>query len=294
MVLELGRLGEEPGGEAAAEEAAEEDAEEERLEALAERARRGELGVEDLSEEEARRFHAELASGSLGRALGAWEPWWQRAAVVELDAPDGGRAGRAPRAHLCCARARSVSPLVAFTVLEALYAYAHAMRAFNGDWAWDPLQVASHLLHIAKAVATQRVYQTVSECFHAVRSAASALPGGGYGVAFDVLCLHDVSKLLIRQGDSLVRALLEAAEILSKARELALHEHNSSKALNGLLRSAKKLDFLAAFADHHEDILAPVAAEVQSVVKAHEGYLDSMQPSKDCREHDGIALPLLD
>lgn len=298
MVLQLSRLDDEGGAGALEEEADSEgeDPEEDRLEALVEKAQRGELCVEDLSEEEARRFHAELKSGSLGRTLGAWEPWWQRAAVTELDALDDGDAfaARAPVAHVCCTASRSVSPLVAVTVLEALYAYAHAMRAFNGDWSWDALQVASHLLHLARAVSTQRVYQTAGECLHAARRAASSLPGGGFGASFDQLCLGDAARLLTRRGGTLVRALLEAAAIVSKARELALGDGACSKATGGLLRSAKKLEFLASFAEHHEDACLSLAPEVQALVEVSAGNLESIKQGKQCREHDGIALPLLD
>ncbi|CAJ1392825.1 unnamed protein product [Effrenium voratum] len=55
---------------------------------LAELAERGELCMENLSEEEARSFFAELKKGELGRALGAWEPWWQRVAAIDLSSLD--------------------------------------------------------------------------------------------------------------------------------------------------------------------------------------------------------------
>lgn len=294
MVFELSHLGQEGGAEEA-EGSSDEDSDEDRLEALAKKAERGELGVEDLTEEEARLFHAQLQSGSLGRALGAWEPWWQRAAVVELDAlDDNAPAARAPTLHICCTPSRSASPLVAITVLEALYAYAHSMRAFNGDWSWDPLQVASHFLHLAKAVSTQGVHQTVGECLHSAQRAASSLPGGGFGASFDQLCLSDVLRLVTRQGDSLVRALLEAAAIVHEARALAASDGAPTKAIGGFLRSAKKLEFLASYAEHHEDACESLAAEVQAFVNASAGSLDLTRQGKQYREHDGLALPLLD
>jgi len=302
IVLELSRLGETPDGgadgqpDSGSDDSDDQSEGQHRLEALAERARRGELCAEDLSEEEARRFHAELKSGSLGRALGAWEPWWLRAAVVELDALDGddGASAGPEVAHLCCAGGRSANPLVAMTVLESLYAYAHAMRAFNGEWAWDPLQVASHLLHLARAVATRRVYRSAEESLQAARSAAASLPGGGPGAAFDVLCLRDVARLVARRAGSAARALLEASAIVSGARELASSDGSSSRAVSGLLKSAKKLEFLASFAAHHEDDISSRAAEVQSVVDLHTAALELAQRAKEHRELDGIAVPVPD
>mmetsp|Transcript_2271 Transcript_2271/g.7656 ORF Transcript_2271/g.7656 Transcript_2271/m.7656 type:complete len:169 (+) Transcript_2271:357-863(+) len=167
------------------------------------------------------------------------------------------------------------------------------MRAFNGDWAWDPLQVASHLLHLAKAVVSRRVYASVGECLWAAQGAASSLPGGGFGAAFDVLCLEDVVGLVTRRAGSAVRALLEAAAIVSRARETALSDGNSSKAIAGLLRSARKLEFLASFAGHHEDAVLSRAAEVQSMAKARAGGLESTEQAKDFREYEGMAIPVL-
>lgn len=69
--------------------------------------------AQDLTEEELRTFHSDLKLGALGHALGAWEPWWTRAAVVEVDfnsldddpgAPATSSA--APPAHICCVKDR--------------------------------------------------------------------------------------------------------------------------------------------------------------------------------------------
>ncbi|CAE8609008.1 unnamed protein product, partial [Polarella glacialis] len=204
---------------------------EERLELLAALAESGELRLDDLSEEEVRCFHSELKRGELGRALGAWEPWWQTTAIVDLSslgddaADEGDRAVHcSPPPHLCCGGegdSRQVHPSVALTVIEALYAYVHTLRAFNGDWKWDPLQAAVHMLHLGRGICAHRVYASATEALRAAMSAAAALPGANFGAGLDSLCLGDVATLLRRGVGSCARGLREAAEIVELAADAA-------------------------------------------------------------------------
>lgn len=274
----------------------EEDAEEERLAQLLERAEAGELRIEDLTEEELRTFHSDLKLGALGHALGAWEPWWTRAAVVEVDfnsldddpgAPATSSA--APPAHICCVKDRKAHPSVALTVVEAAYAYAHTMRAFNGDWAWDPVQAALHFLHLASAVCSPKVYGSAAECIRAVLAAVAALPGGGFGAGLDLLCLADTATLLTRGVDSSARAVQEAAELLAAAGLVA--EKEGRKSVGKLRRGVKKLEFLASFAAYHEDELAPLAIQIEAIERERRAELDAEAMARNRLAHDGIALP---
>ena len=36
--------------------------------------------------------------------------------------------------------------------LQALYAYVHTLRSFNGDWSWDPLEAAVHMFHLGRSI----------------------------------------------------------------------------------------------------------------------------------------------
>eukprot|EP00931_Biecheleriopsis_adriatica_P100431 TRINITY_DN75754_c0_g1_i1.p1 TRINITY_DN75754_c0_g1~~TRINITY_DN75754_c0_g1_i1.p1 ORF type:complete len:389 (-),score=93.80 TRINITY_DN75754_c0_g1_i1:52-1182(-) len=279
----------------------------ERLEVLAALAEKGELCLEDLSEEEARCFQTELKRGDLGRALGAWEPWWQKSAVLDLSSLDDDDAliegdseiHHSPPAHLCCSSdgSRQVHPSVALTVLEALYAYAHTMRVFNGDWTWDALQVAAHLLHLGSGISAHKVYSSPAEALRAPLEAAARLPGGSFGATFDLLCFRDVAAILQRGIGSCARALREAGDVLARAADLAREsakEVHDRKAVSRLQRSAKKLEFLTSFAWHHEEALGAAAAEevlsLQEVldVASHEG-----QEAKNRVEWSkgGVALP---
>lgn len=40
---------------------------------------------------------------------------------------------------------------------QALYAYVHTLRSFNGDWSWDPLEAAAHLFHLGRSIWVRRL-----------------------------------------------------------------------------------------------------------------------------------------
>jgi len=305
IISELSHLDENPDEEAEEEEEEledEEEAETRRLEELVAKAERGELCLEDLTEGEAQCFHSELKRGALGQTLGVWEPWWQRAAVVEvdLDALDDGpletssssRAAVPTPAHICCAGDRKAHPAVALTALEVLYAYVHTMRAFNGDWAWDPLQAALHLLHLGSSVCSRKVYSTARECLLAALASASALPGGGFGAELDELCLGDLARLLGRGGDTQIRALREAMEMIDlAAKTVNERQANNTKAIGRLQRGAKKLEFLMSFAGHHQDDLEQLVPEVSALESKRRAEAQEQEDEEGRRALGGVALP---
>lgn len=288
----LNKLDEDSEGEgdeeAEDEEEDEEDLPPERLADLLERAERGELGLEDLTESEAKRFHSALKRGVLGQSLGVWDPWWQKVAVVDLMAMDE-ELPEAP-GHLCCPGDRKPHPSVALTALEALYSYVHTLRAFNGDWSWDPLQAAAHLLHLAPGVCEHKVYESVVEVLRPALDTAAALPGGGFGTDFDRLCLQDVALVVRRGCSSAARALREATALVQQAAEAAKEK---PKGAARLFRGAKKLEFLGSFAFHHEEVLLELVDEVEAFAAVKESLAFSEQREAAKRAHGGVALPTL-
>mmetsp|Transcript_25276 Transcript_25276/g.71095 ORF Transcript_25276/g.71095 Transcript_25276/m.71095 type:complete len:370 (-) Transcript_25276:116-1225(-) len=302
IVAELHNLGEGDGEDDS--ESGDEDCEaaaEKRLLDLVAKAESGDLNFEDLTEEEAQAFHSELKRGALGQTLGPWEPWWQRAAVVEMDldtlddGPTDASSSTAPLPalqHICCPGGREVHASVAFTVLEVLYAYAHTMRAFNGEWSWDPLQAALHLLQLASAVCSRKQYDSAGQCVHAVLASAAALPGGGFGAGLDTLCLEDLARMLCRGGDTGARALREALGMVeAAAKAVAEGEGGGGKAVARLQRGAKKLEFLLSFAFHHTDDLPRLEPQVRAVhtTRCEESRLREEEEGR--RAHGGVAVP---
>lgn len=292
IVAQLSSLDHDDEAEEEEQEEEDEEREAERLAMLAAKADRGELTIEDLSPEEMQAFHSELKRGALGRSIEVWEPWWEKAAVFDLDGLDGEEDPFQAPAHLCCGGGREAHPSVALTLLEALYAYVHTMRVFNGEWRWEPLQAASHMLHLAKATHSKKVYEAPAECLQDVLAAAAALPGSGFGAAFDGRCLLDVAAL-IRRGSAL-RAVQEAHQILEATVEAKSSESSdgaTASSLGRLRRCVKKLEFLASYACHHEEALAPLAAQAEAIEKRRAHATEGAEEIVNRKAHGGIAMP---
>ena len=83
-------------------------------------------------------FERAVRAGRLAQFIQLWTPWWEKTEtrVVELD-------GSAPRAAVSSVRALAgahsppPSPLLRYSVVDAITAYAFAARTYNGDWAYD-------------------------------------------------------------------------------------------------------------------------------------------------------------
>merc|ERR1719159_1273739 len=126
-----------------------------------------------------------------------------------------------PPQHLCCTATREVAhAVVTLTVLEAVYAYCHTMRTFNGDILWDPVQSAGHLLRLGSSLCSPKIqFKSPSECTGAVLEAAGRLPGRSGDQTFDALCLLDARVLLGGDASCVVRALRESIALLEKCTE---------------------------------------------------------------------------
>jgi hypothetical protein len=296
IVSKLNRLDEDSEDEGDDEDSPDTEATaEQRLEELAMKAESGQLCAEDLTEEEARIFHSELKRGSLGRLLSPWQPWWQRAGVVEVgqseedaqsEEVDGAVSSRAPPPRICCIEGRKPHASVAFTAVSALYAYVHTMRALNGEWLWSPMQAAPHLLHLCPGICSHQVYNSAHECFIASMAAAAALPGRGFGAEFDLLCFADVCAVVRGGADFSARAIGEIIEIVEAC--LAGGGHGRSAKLR---RGLKKLEFLASFVFHHFELLQPLADAAIRFADKHEKDCCEELEAKNARDHDGIAIP---
>lgn len=278
MVTKLNRLDVDGGSDDENDDA---DPVTDRLELLAEKADAMSLDMGDLTEDEIRRFHSELKRGTLGQTLGAWEPWWQRAGISE--------AGICQRDHLCCGE-RTANPSVAWAVLETIYAYAHMMRAFNGDCSWDYVQAAVHFAHIAVASCTRTTYGTPRESLRRALSAAASLPGTGFGATFDRMCLHDVATIIEGGADFCWRASEESSEVLAKAADSV----NCGKPWKKLWGASKKTAFFASFAFHHHGDLLPLAACVRHVAGERENVEQERVDMENRRAHGGLLLPEMD
>lgn len=250
--------------------------EHEQLEELAARVKSGDLDLEDLSEEEARKLKAELPeldSNSLSQSWSSWKPWWQQATLdTEASTPSSSSRPSAlkPPVHMCCGGGRTAHESVALTTLSAIYAYVHTMRSFNGGWEWAPLEAAPHLLQICPVICSHQVYNSADECLLASLETAKAFRSEGFGDEFDLLCLRDSCTLISGGADYCACALQDIVEIFEAC--LAGGGRGCSSRLR---RGMKKLEFLTSFAFHHFDLLQPLAAMAAKYAEEQQSRLQS-------------------
>jgi len=127
-----------------------------------------EIKIEDLSDDEVKRFRQALASGELSKMIEPWTPWWKKpsARMITLS-PDGSQLVRqvreedtatsgpmtdqepsinempegpeSPLPELKQLTRAEPSPLLAVHLVDILYSYCFTLRLYNGDWHSDPL-----------------------------------------------------------------------------------------------------------------------------------------------------------
>lgn len=227
-------------GDESSEDEDEESARYEHLEALLD-VPQEELRLEDLPAWDRRRFKELLAAGALA-GLAPWEFWWY-SQVVEV-------TGEPEADHLCCGKDRRCHPSVGFTVVAALYAFAHTRRRFNGDWDWDRCAAFTEVAALAPALVDPKrppmetTAGQMAECVGAagVRKSPHAL---------NIRCIADVEALLAVPSHP-VRALGELVALV--------------EGIDAVWRARKKLLFLQGFARFHEAELAVLRRSVASVV----------------------------
>ncbi|KAG2627888.1 hypothetical protein PVAP13_3KG265073 [Panicum virgatum] len=127
-----------------------------------------EIKIEDLSDDEVKRFRQALASGELSKMIEPWTPWWKKpSARMKTLSPDGSQLVRqvreedtatsgpmtdqepsinempegpeSPLPALKQLTRAEPSPLLAVHLVDILYSYCFTLRLYNGDWHSDPL-----------------------------------------------------------------------------------------------------------------------------------------------------------
>jgi len=151
-----------------------------------------EIKIEDLSDDEVKRFRQALASGELSKMIEPWTPWWKKpsARMITLS-PDGSQLVRqvreedtatsgpmtdqepsineipegpeAPLPALKQLTRAEPSPLLAVRLVDILYSYCFTLRLYNGDWHSDPLGACTVALSMSKVMGEDAKPETVPE-----------------------------------------------------------------------------------------------------------------------------------
>ncbi|WOG91642.1 hypothetical protein DCAR_0310892 [Daucus carota subsp. sativus] len=264
----------------------------------------GEIQVEDLSEDEKKRFQRAVVSGELSRMIEPWEPWWlkpsaktihlseqgsrlvqpivrhesiaSKSEIVENDQslhiPPGPETPLPPVSKLS---ATAPSPLLAVHLVDIIYSYCFTLRLYNGEWLTDPIGSVMHALSVSLVLGQGGKPETVSEAVsHCLEQTCSPVLRHVGGLQFGLGLLDDVVCLLSIGGTALVCLLCDFQRMIQAAeKELKSEKPRKSRRVEakGNLKSAeRKVYFMMCWVhEQHEDTWFSIASMVEAEKSAN-------------------------
>ncbi|XVE64631.1 hypothetical protein DITRI_Ditri07aG0116000 [Diplodiscus trichospermus] len=211
----------------------------------------GEVGFDDLSLEEKKRFQRAVASGELSKMIEPWDPWWLKPAARTIYLSKDGtplvqpmakqEASVAPEEDLETKESSGIphgpetplpsllqlistepSLLVAVHLVDIVYSYCFTLRIYNGDWQSDALGSAMVVLSISyvlgQAGQPETMPEILSYCLEQTCSPAYRHIGG---LQFGLALVDDAANLLSLGAPALICMLCDLQRmILAGEREL--------------------------------------------------------------------------
>ncbi|XP_058876676.1 zinc finger HIT domain-containing protein 2-like [Acipenser ruthenus] len=240
-----------------------------------------------LSEEEREKFESLLSSGNIGALVPEWDPWWERHGGTQVEDVDERDTNQTPGEDNSKNRDRTPavwskipplsslspnpSPLVRYTLVNALFSYCFCLKRLNGDLSdrTARLEFGSWVLEHSEGLAEPRVFSSGSE---ALQSGLSAARTGPLFHREDrlapVRAVVDVVHLLRGRGGTEVSryslgALSELRRILGEKRGGEEEEEEEGERRRRRLRARKKCEFLLAWVSENGAELPALSLEVQ-------------------------------
>jgi len=240
-----------------------------------------EIKIEDLSDDEVKRFRQALASGELSKMIEPWTPWWKKpSARMKTLSPDGSQLVRqvreedtatsgpmtdqepsinempegpeSPLPALKQLTRAEPSPLLAVHLVDILYSYCFTLRLYNGDWHSDPLGACTVALSMSKVMGEDAKPETVPEALTAcIEETCSPAYRHTGGFRFAIGLLDDIVSILFLGHNVLVCALsdfhrlIEAGKSMLKAEKVGKIE--SVQSSSKLCGAARKLFFMTCW-----------------------------------------------
>ncbi|GJN19919.1 hypothetical protein PR202_gb07235 [Eleusine coracana subsp. coracana] len=268
-----------------------------------------ELKLEDLSDDEIKRFRQALASGELSKMIEPWTPWWKKQPSRSISrSPDGSQLIRevtsedssmpdsmtdqepsineipeGPESALPSLKQLTKaepSPLLTVHLVDILYSYCFTLRLYNGDWRSDPFGASSVAMSMSKVMGEDTKPETVPEALTAcIEETCSPAYKHTGGFRFAIGLVDDIIILLSLGHNALVcalcdfRRLVQAGESMVKSAKVGKAE----KARSSLkLRAAtRKLYFMTCWVHEQPNEAWPSLARIVEVHKASLEELDS-------------------
>ncbi|KAL6642814.1 hypothetical protein ACP70R_020995 [Stipagrostis hirtigluma subsp. patula] len=268
-----------------------------------------EIKLEDLSDDEIKRFRQALASGELSKMIEPWTPWWKKPSARSIYlSPDGSQLIKqvsledaatsdpmtddepsineipegpdSPLPSLKQLTRAEPSPLLAVHLVDILYSYCFTLRLYNGDWHSDPFGASTVALSISKVMGEDAKPETVPEALTAcIEETCSAAYRHTGGFRFAIGLVDDIITILSLGHNALVCALCDFRRLIQDGERMLKAEKvgKSEKAQSTLkLRSAsRKLFFMTCWVHEQPKEAWPSLARIVEVQKASLEELDS-------------------
>jgi len=277
-----------------------------------------EIKIEDLSDDEVKRFRRALASGELSKMIEPWTPWWKKpsARLITLS-PDGSQLIRqvreedtatsgpmadqepvtineipegpeSPLPALKQLTRAEPSPLLAVHLVDILYSYCFTLRLYNGDWHSDPLGASTVALSMSKVMGEDAKPETVPEALTAcIEETCSPAYRHTGGFRFAIGLLDDIISILSLGHNVLVCALsdfhrlIEAGKSMLKVEKVGKTE--SAQSSSKLRGAARKLFFMTCWVHEQPEEAWPPLARIVEVQKASLEELDTGNRKTDIK-----------
>ncbi|XP_059846700.1 zinc finger HIT domain-containing protein 2 isoform X1 [Hypanus sabinus] len=260
-----------------------------------------------LSDRQKSDFERRLESGEAATWLREWRPWWERRVVEEVEtsgkvqdehpvvsgAEDGGtELDLEPEWETeeaippVCTNITPLetlsarpSPLVSYSVVNVLYAYAFSMRLVNGDVVGEMRQeFVETVMAISETLSANKVYTSTANALQAGAEAVRNCPSASNPFQA-VRAMEDASALLAGgSGLYTLAALSHLGRLLGKDQRCRQRERKPGK--DYCYRAQKKCMFLLSWVNEKRLTLAALSLEAQQEFTASLSLLLHVEEGK--------------
>ncbi|KAM4723086.1 zinc finger HIT domain-containing protein 2 [Rhinophrynus dorsalis] len=168
------------------------------------------------------------------------------------------------------------SPLVRYSLVNAIYGYAFSLMRHNGDVYEDDmlLDFTGTLLGVSGSLSSAVVYSSTALALQsAVHAASDPLLGGDEGGACSAI--KATSQILLGEGSKryVLAALAHLSRMLGRARKLAVDDKDLRRVA---FNAKKKCMFMASWVNENEECLTVLYEEVRREHTQHLKYISGV------------------
>ncbi|KAL0913101.1 hypothetical protein M5K25_016533 [Dendrobium thyrsiflorum] len=280
------------------------------------------LGLEDLSPGEIKKFQRAVANGELSKLIEPWDPWWRKSSAASISlGPSGNQLVKPldveensecsfsasdssstevpagpenPLPPLHQLSRTEPSPLLSVHSIDVIYSYCFTLRIYNGDWRFDPLGAAMVLLTLSSVLGSDSRPETVSEALAACieQTCSPAFRHAG-GFKFGLILIDDAIHLLSLGANAIVcllcdlrRLILAGEEMLKSEKMEKAKRAEGRRKLKGVDR---KIFFLMCWVHEQSEEVWPSLAGIVGVEKASLCALDQDRGNYNMGEGKGAS-----